>query len=70
MVLIFWLRINEKKYLFAGEDYFFSIFGLDALLGLLLVFLYRLKEIFSLILNFGVIELALFVVYVWRRFAA
>lgn len=31
MALTFWLRINEKKHLFAGEDYFLSIFGLDAL---------------------------------------
>lgn len=31
MALTFWLRINEKKHLFAGEDYFLSILGLDAL---------------------------------------
>lgn len=36
MALTFWLRINEKKHLFAGEDYFLSILGLDALPGLLL----------------------------------
>lgn len=38
MALTFWLRINEKKHLFAGEDYFLSILGLDALPGLLLAF--------------------------------
>ncbi|MEN1536696.1 hypothetical protein, partial [Pseudomonas aeruginosa] len=32
--LTFWLRINEKKHLFAGEDYFLSILGLDTLPGL------------------------------------
>ncbi len=31
MALTFWLRINEKKHLFAGEDYFLSILGLDTL---------------------------------------
>ncbi len=31
MALTFWLRIIEKKHLFAGEDYFLSILGLDAL---------------------------------------
>ncbi|MCR3954020.1 hypothetical protein NUK35_23275, partial [Aeromonas hydrophila] len=35
MALTFWLRINEKKHLFAGEDYFLSILGLDTLPGLL-----------------------------------
>lgn len=70
IALTFWLRINEKKHLFAGEDYFLSIFGLDALPGLLLAFSYRPKETFPLILNFGATELALPVARVWRRFAA
>lgn len=70
MALTFWLRINEKKHLFAGEDYFLSIFGLDALPGLLLAFSHRPKETFPLILNFGATELALPVARVWRRFAA
>ncbi|MBZ8700461.1 regulator, partial [Escherichia coli] len=51
MALTFWLRINEKKHLFAGEDYFLSILGLDALPGLLLAFSHRPKETFPLILN-------------------
>lgn len=46
MALTFWLRINEKKHLFAGEDYFLSIFGLDALPGLLLAFSHRPKKHF------------------------
>lgn len=70
MALTFWLRINEKKHLFAGEDYFLSILGLDALPGLLLAFSHRPKETFPLILNFGATELALPVARVWRRFAA
>ncbi|GAB0964840.1 hypothetical protein BT08F35_15510 [Escherichia coli] len=70
MALTFWLRINEKKHLFAGEDYFLSILGLDALPGLLLAFSHRPKETFPLILNFGATELALPVAHVWRRFAA
>lgn len=70
MALTFWLRINEKKHLSAGEDYFLSIFGLDALPGLLLAFSHRPKETFPLILNFGATELALPVARVWRRFAA
>lgn len=70
MALTFWLRINEKKYLFAGEDYFLSSLGLDALPGLLLAFSHRPKETFPLILNFGTTELALPVARVWRRFAA
>ncbi|ENQ9332666.1 WGR and DUF4132 domain-containing protein [Escherichia coli] len=69
MALTFWLRINEKKHLFAGEDYFLSILGLDALPGLLLAFSHRPKETFPLILNFGATELALPVARVWRRFA-
>lgn len=56
MALTFWLRINEKKHLFAGEDYFLSILGLDALPGLMLAFLHRPKETFPLILNFGATE--------------
>lgn len=70
MALTFWLRIIEKKHLFAGEDYFLSILGLDALPGLLLAFSHRPKETFPLILNFGATELALPVARVWRRFAA
>lgn len=70
MALTFWLRVNEKKHLFAGEDYFLSILGLDALRGLLLAFSHRPKETFPLILNFGATELALPVAHVWRRFAA
>ncbi|HDB9711117.1 TPA: hypothetical protein O7M81_002558, partial [Escherichia coli] len=70
MALTFWLRINEKKHLFAGEDYFLSILGLDTLPGLLLAFSHHPKETFPLILNFGATELALPVVRVWRRFAA
>lgn len=69
MALTFWLRINEKKHLFAGEDYFLSILGLDALPGLLLAFSHRPKETFPLILNFGATELALPVARVWHRFA-
>ncbi|ENC8108097.1 DUF4132 domain-containing protein [Escherichia coli] len=69
MALTFWLRINEKKHLFAGEDYFLSILGLDALPGLMLAFSHRPKETFPLILNFGATELALPVARVWRRFA-
>ncbi len=70
MALTFWLRINEKKHLFAGEDYFLSILGLDTLPGLLLAFSHHPKETFPLILNFGATELALPVARVWRRFAA
>ncbi|HGX7323189.1 TPA: hypothetical protein ACJH7U_004830, partial [Shigella dysenteriae] len=69
MALTFWLRINEKKHLFAGEDYFLSILGLDALPGLLLAFSHRPKETFPLILNFGAKELALPVARIWHRFA-
>lgn len=69
MALTFWLRINEKKHLFAGEDYFLSILGLDALPGLLLAFSHRPKETFPLILNFGATELALPIARVWHRFA-
>ncbi|MBA1890057.1 hypothetical protein HLX92_28540, partial [Escherichia coli] len=67
--LTFWLRINEKKHLFAGEDYFLSILGLDALPGLMLAFSHRPKETFPLILNFGATELALPIARVWHRFA-
>src|SRR5699024_8811247 len=70
MALTFWLRINEKKHLFAGEDYFLSILGLDTLPDLLLAFSHHPKETFPLILNFGATELALPVARVWRRFAA
>lgn len=70
MALTFWLRINEKKHLFAGEDYFLSILGLDTLPGLLLAFSHHPKQTFPLILNFGATELALPVARVWRRFAA
>ena len=70
MALTFWLRINEKKHLFAGENYFLSILGLDTLPGLLLAFSHHPKETFPLILNFGATELALPVARVWRRFAA
>ena len=70
MALTFWLRINEKKHLFAGEDYFLSILGLDTLPGLLLAFSHHPKETFPLILNFGATELALPVARVWRRFTA
>ncbi|MBU0246008.1 regulator, partial [Escherichia coli] len=69
MALTFWLRINEKKHLFAGEDYFLSILGLDALPGLMLAFSHRPKETFPLILNFGATELALPIARVWHRFA-
>ena len=69
MALTFWLRINEKKHLFAGEDYFLSILGLETLPGLLLAFSHRPKETFPLILNFGATELALPVARVWHRFA-
>lgn len=68
MAVTFWLRINEKKHLFAGENYFLSILGLDALPGLLLAFSHRPKETFPLILNFGATELALPVARVWHRF--
>ncbi|GAB9224630.1 hypothetical protein OkiPb01528_30270 [Escherichia coli] len=70
MALTFWLRINEKKHLFAGEDYFLSILGLDTLPGLLLAFSHHPKQTFPLILNFGATELALPVARVWRRFTA
>lgn len=46
MALTFWLRINEKKHLFAGEDYFLSILGLDTLPGLLLAFSHHQKKHF------------------------
>ncbi|EQV91301.1 hypothetical protein G893_02642 [Escherichia coli KOEGE 71 (186a)] len=69
MAVTFWLRINEKKHLFVGENYFLSILGLDALPGLLLAFSHRPKETFPLILNFGATELALPVARVWHRFA-
>lgn len=68
MAVTFWLRINEKKHLFAGENYFLSILSLDALPGLLLAFSHRPKETFPLILNFGATELALPVARVWHRF--
>ncbi|TMR08709.1 hypothetical protein FGG77_25155, partial [Escherichia coli] len=35
MALTFWLRINEKKHLSAGEDFFICITGLDSLPGLI-----------------------------------
>ena len=70
MALTFWLRINEKKHLSAGEDYFLSIFGLDALPVCCWLFHIVQKETFPLILNFGATELALPVARVWRRFAA
>ncbi|AHA65773.1 Molybdate metabolism regulator [Shigella dysenteriae 1617] len=45
MALTFWLRINEKKHLFAGEDYFLSILGLDALFNARLTGLISVSEL-------------------------
>ena len=68
--MTFWLRINEKKHLFAGEDYFLSILGLDALPRSAVGFFTSSKRNISVNFKFWRNRTGAACCHVWRRFAA